>query len=314
MLRKIVSGGQTGADRAALDVALAWQVPIGGWVPKGRAAEDGKLPDRYTGISEAETDNPEERTRKNVEESDGTLIVSHGVLQGGSRLTQDVARELGKTCLHVDLLHTPIGVAVDQITAWADGGRLSTLNVAGPRGSEDSSIYQDCCLVLAGVLAANARLTPDESDDNDIAIALHGEVMNNFRHWDTIRWQVPAWYVAIAAGVLTISSAVTPARIFWGAVALSVFGFLCVWLQSRLVRYHIHGLNAFEQKVQKLRIAPRKIAALRLELPFDFSGRWALLRTATFGLPSSRCCLPSRWRSSRLQLQTSEQAPISPRP
>jgi hypothetical protein len=73
-LRKIISGGQTGADRAALDAARAWNVPIGGWVPAGRAAEDGAIPAEYIELRETDTRLPEERTRLNVQDSDGTLI------------------------------------------------------------------------------------------------------------------------------------------------------------------------------------------------------------------------------------------------
>src|SRR5690349_9704209 len=103
MLAKIVSGGQTGADRAALDVARAWRIPTGGWVPAGRLAEDGRIADVYEGLLETASADPSERTRFNVRDSDGTLILSHGTLAGGSELTRDVAGELKRPCLHLDL-------------------------------------------------------------------------------------------------------------------------------------------------------------------------------------------------------------------
>ena len=86
-IRRIVSGGQTGADRAALDAALGAGVPIGGWVPKGRRAEDGTIPERYSNLRETDTDLYETRTRWNVRDSDATLILSHGALAGGSKKT-----------------------------------------------------------------------------------------------------------------------------------------------------------------------------------------------------------------------------------
>ena len=86
-ISRIVSGGQTGADRAAFDYALANEIEIGGFVPKNRAAEDGAIPAKYPNLRETETEDSAERTRLNVLNSDATLIFSHGALAGGSRLT-----------------------------------------------------------------------------------------------------------------------------------------------------------------------------------------------------------------------------------
>ena len=83
MITKIISGGQTGADRAALDVAMAHGIPHGGWIPKGRKTEGGPLPTKYQ-LQEMPTNSYPERTEKNVVDSDGTLIISHGELTGGS--------------------------------------------------------------------------------------------------------------------------------------------------------------------------------------------------------------------------------------
>ena len=91
MLEKIVSGGQTGADRAALDFAIKQKIPHGGWVPKGGLAEDGPLPKKYK-LTEMPTDSYQERTEQNVIDSDGTVIISHGKLTGGSAYTQKMAK------------------------------------------------------------------------------------------------------------------------------------------------------------------------------------------------------------------------------
>ena len=102
MLKKIISGGQTGADRAALDFAIKMEIPHGGWVPKGRLAEDGPLPSKYN-LKEMRTKIYARRTEKNVVDSDGTLIVSHGRLTGGSEYTMDMAILHEKPWLHIDL-------------------------------------------------------------------------------------------------------------------------------------------------------------------------------------------------------------------
>ena len=90
MLKKIISGGQTGADRAALDVAIKLSIPHGGWIPKGRLTEEGRLPQRYQ-LQEMPTESYPLRTEQNVIDSDGTLIVAHGKLTGGSDCTREMA-------------------------------------------------------------------------------------------------------------------------------------------------------------------------------------------------------------------------------
>jgi putative molybdenum carrier protein len=102
MIEKIISGGQTGADQGALDAAIKLGIPHGGWIPKGRITENGPLPDRYD-LIEMPTASYPERTEKNIRESDGTLILSHGRLTGGSEYTKKWALKHGKPMLHIDL-------------------------------------------------------------------------------------------------------------------------------------------------------------------------------------------------------------------
>ena len=137
---KIVSGGQTGADRAALDFALASGIPIGGWVPKGRLAEDGRIPERYVGLVETESAEPAVRTARNVRDSDATLILSHGPLDGGSLLTHREATRIGKPVLHLELDQLALAVAADRLRTWLAEVRPAILNVAGPRASRDPRI------------------------------------------------------------------------------------------------------------------------------------------------------------------------------
>jgi predicted Rossmann fold nucleotide-binding protein DprA/Smf involved in DNA uptake len=128
-VEKIVSGGQTGVDRAALDVALTLGIPCGGWCPKGRRAVDGIISDRYP-LQETETSNYASRTRLNVRDSDGTLIINRGELDGGTAYTVELAAELEKPCLVVNVDNS---LAVGEIRRWLTNHQIRILNVAGPR-------------------------------------------------------------------------------------------------------------------------------------------------------------------------------------
>jgi len=102
MIERIISGGQTGADRAALDVAIELGIPHGGWIPKGRKTEEGRLSDEYHLLEATSTDYAQ-RTELNIVDSDATLIMSYGPLTEGSALTQELARKHRRPCLHIDL-------------------------------------------------------------------------------------------------------------------------------------------------------------------------------------------------------------------
>lgn len=151
MLKKIVSGGQTGADRAALDVAREQELEIGGWIPKGRLAEDGPVSCHYAGLRETDSDDPAIRTSLNVRDSDATLIVSHGPLRGGSLFTLQEAQRQGRPFFHAGLTAAPGTVAAD-VSAWLRRVDPSTLNIAGPRASADPSIYRSAAELLRAVL------------------------------------------------------------------------------------------------------------------------------------------------------------------
>jgi len=157
MVRKIVSGGQTGADRAALDVAMECGLEIGGWIPKGRLAEDGAISLRYAGLVETESADPSVRTSLNVRDSDATLIVSHGPLHGGSLLTFDKAQTLARPVFHLDLTVLTDSEALDEIRTWLLHANPHTLNVAGPRASEDPAIYRSVSKLLRVVLPMVSR-------------------------------------------------------------------------------------------------------------------------------------------------------------
>jgi hypothetical protein len=137
MLTKIISGGQTGVDRAALDVALELNLPCGGWCPRGRRAEDGPIPDRYP-LAETPRQNYPQRTARNVRDSDGTLVLVYGSPDRGTALTIRLARDHRKPLLIVDLSGK---TDVASVQAWAQTHDVRVLNVAGPRESSCPGIY-----------------------------------------------------------------------------------------------------------------------------------------------------------------------------
>lgn len=146
----MVSGGQTGVDRAALDAALALGLPCGGWCPKGRRAEDGVIPERYP-LRDAPSEDYAERTELNVRDSDATLVLTWGEPKSGTRLTMDVAKTLSRPILVADLER---GVDLMAVRDWVTSARVTVLNVAGPRASRDPQVYPRALKTLAALLKA----------------------------------------------------------------------------------------------------------------------------------------------------------------
>ena len=149
VLKKIISGGQTGADRAALDFAIKRNIPHGGWVPRGRKAEDGRISNRYQ-LQEMPTDSYRARTEQNVIDSDGTVIISSGALGSRSRsaYAAEMARKRGRSLLHLDMSKLTIDKAAQILREWIADDSISLLNVAGSRQSEDPEIYDVTIRVL----------------------------------------------------------------------------------------------------------------------------------------------------------------------
>ncbi len=147
-LVKIVSGGQTGVDRAALQVALELGIPCGGWCPRGRRAEDGVIPDRYP-VRETRDSRYSLRTELNVRDSDGTLIVTRGPIRGGTALTLRYARSRQRPCFVANL---ELGVQPVEIAAWLNFESIAVLNVAGPRESQCPGVEAQCRELLLAVI------------------------------------------------------------------------------------------------------------------------------------------------------------------
>lgn len=140
----LITGGQTGVDRAVLDFALHWGLTCGGWCPKGRLAEDGKIPERYP-VREWQTALYEDRTRQNILDSDGVLIVFGSTMDKGTRLTHQLAKKLGKPHLV-----QPLELEKDyaQVNNWLTSNNIQRLNIAGPRESSEKGIYDKTFMFL----------------------------------------------------------------------------------------------------------------------------------------------------------------------
>lgn len=154
-LEKVISGGQTGADRAGLDAALAHGIPIGGYCPLERRAEDGCIPDIYP-LIETRSPKYEKRTKMNVRVAVGTLVLNIGPLTGGTRLTVAYAEKIKKPCLLVQL--DEAGHATPEMAVeWLKVNGISTLNVAGPREGKAPGTYHESFDFLEKVFAMLKR-------------------------------------------------------------------------------------------------------------------------------------------------------------
>lgn len=137
-LLRIISGGQTGVDRAALDVAFALGLPHGGFCPRGRRAEDGPIPPQYP-LEELDSPDYAVRTERNVIEADGTLILHRFRMSGGTLLTYNLAKKHHKPYRTVRLDRA---YDINPMLEWIQNTPILTLNVAGPRASTDPEVYE----------------------------------------------------------------------------------------------------------------------------------------------------------------------------
>ncbi len=150
MIQRIISGGQTGADRGGLDAAIVLGLRCGGWCPAGYRAEDGRIPSGYMQyLTQTVSWKYDVRTRQNIEDSDGTLIFTFTPhLTGGSFLTSSIAGRLGKPRKHIVLPSDDLA----QIRVWVSDNSIETLNVAGSRASKAPGIQAQVCAILVAAL------------------------------------------------------------------------------------------------------------------------------------------------------------------
>ena len=148
-LRKIISGGQTGVDRAALDASINAGYPVGGWCPKGRLAEDGTIPRKYS-LDCTPTNSYTQRTEWNVRDSDGTLIISpYSTLSGGTAYTLAMIERWKKPYW---LINMGSDYCDKHVCSWLINNRIHILNVAGPRESTFPGIYRRAYVILTRLL------------------------------------------------------------------------------------------------------------------------------------------------------------------
>jgi hypothetical protein len=147
---KIVSGGQTGVDRAALDAALELGIEAGGWCPQGRLAEDGAIAEKYP-LKELPKAGYLQRTKRNVIDSDGTVIIFFGNPAGGTQLTLEFCMKESRPHLLIDAQSLSVEQASVKIQRFIDKNNISILNVAGPRASEKAEAYGYAKLVILNV-------------------------------------------------------------------------------------------------------------------------------------------------------------------
>lgn len=148
MITKLISGGQTGVDRAALDVALELGIPCGGWCPRGRRAEDGVIPSLYP-LKQTRSADYFHRTKRNVLDADATLIITRGDLTGGTALALEIAGRNDKPHRIVDFSSKPDLRAVSE---WLLQRQVRVLNCAGPRESRCPGIYYQTASFLRELL------------------------------------------------------------------------------------------------------------------------------------------------------------------
>lgn len=162
-----MSGGQTGVDRAALDVAIELGIEHGGWCPRGRLAEDGPIAARYQ-LRETDSADYPQRTEQNVLDSHGTLIIYRERLSGGTKLTEVLARRHSKPLFLVDLATAP---DVTAMQSWLRGQAIQALNVAGPRESTSPGIAREAAALLRDLFCEHGVEPPDSGLGSSAAVS-----------------------------------------------------------------------------------------------------------------------------------------------
>ena len=159
---KIISGGQTGVDRAALDVALKHGIDCGGWCPAGRLDEFGRIPDRYP-VKELEEGSFADRTLENVKDSDGTVVIYFNELRAGTEYTVQCCKQLQRPHELINVANISPQEAVKLIVGFVREHKIDILNVAGPRQSEWPEGYEyafralEIFLNLIGPIASTSK-------------------------------------------------------------------------------------------------------------------------------------------------------------
>ena len=150
MIKKIISGGQPGAEQAALDAAIKLDIPHAGWTYKGRKAEDGILPEEH---NLKEIDNPSyfKRLEKNIIDAEGTVILTYGQLQIGTKSVRQLADKHKKPCLPLDLKECTLNHAISSIRKWMDNHEIGEIFFTGSKPIAAPNIYEEVILIVEGI-------------------------------------------------------------------------------------------------------------------------------------------------------------------
>lgn len=252
-VKKIISGGQTGADRAALDVAIELGLPHGGWCPFGRQAEDGRIDGRYQ-LKETPDPNITLRTDWNVRDSDATLVIAHGNLSSSAELTMRKAREYKKPFLHIDLATLSMPEATRKVSHWIaeEVNDNSVLNVAGPRQSEDPKIYFDTTALISSILLPQTnRIT-----ERNLKVALHlrAQTLEHVRHGERILSLTPYLIVGLAGIATIIKSQLgfQTTLLRDGLTGVGIVALLAFFHMIQLIKRHNRQVLEFKKTVEKL--------------------------------------------------------------
>ena len=159
MIKKIISGGQVGADQGALDVSIKYGIPHGGWIQKGHKTQSGILPPKYH-LQEMSTASFKDRIEQNVIDSHGSVIITHGPLTGGADYCLKMAQKHDRPCLHIDLNTLLEFTAASRLNAWIKENDIEVLNVTGSRTSEDASIYKATMDIIETTVLLGLVKTP----------------------------------------------------------------------------------------------------------------------------------------------------------
>ncbi|SEN18606.1 Putative molybdenum carrier [Gemmobacter aquatilis] len=240
-ISRVLSGGQSGSDRAALDAARALGIPFGGFIPKGRWSESGPLPESYEGMWETdhgEDGNPNGlliRTKLNVRAADLTLIFLYGAQDSpGTSATERFAKDESR-CVLVkpdDTLELVWGRIKDEIQS----DRSFTINIAGPRESEGTDVYERTSRFLFALLRPHSDWSNRTETFTQMAI---GQAMDNLRHWDTIRWLAPFFFWSMCGGVAFAAQDMANNHLTRIAcLILAMIGCLSAYLLWKTYGYH----------------------------------------------------------------------------
>lgn len=162
---RIISGGQTGVDLAALDAAITCGLPHGGWVPHDHTNEAGLIPPSYS-LTPLPMGGYRQRTRKNVEDSDGTLIIYRNEILGGTLKTANICAQEGKPMLKLDLVRKKTDDFTFLVSSFIATYGIQALNIAGPRASGDPGIYREAYELLVRAFGQPASTESHEFDFN----------------------------------------------------------------------------------------------------------------------------------------------------